>query len=197
MYPNQLQYRPQRTSITNINSSSFSSKSLATSSSQLASPGPLDQERTSGLATLLSGPSLADAPQHDLPPELRSMDSTNHKPSLEPRIRITEAAARRIRHVQLTDKKSTLVLRLAVESGGCHGFQYKMSFTDDLEPEDYLFTIGKEGQGLVAIDRSSLDLMNGSTIDFATELIGSSFRVLDNPNAAGPGCGCGVSWELK
>lgn len=89
------------------------------------------------------------------------------------------------------------MLRLAVESGGCHGFQYKMNFTDSIESDDYVFSLGDESLGLVAIDSGSLQLMNGSTLDFATELIGSSFRILDNPNAAGPGCGCGVSWELK
>jgi hypothetical protein len=47
------------------------------------------------------------------------------------------------------------------------------------------------------IDAVSLGLVNGSTIDFATELIGSSFRVDNNPQAKGSGCGCGVSWELK
>jgi Fe-S cluster assembly iron-binding protein IscA len=49
----------------------------------------------------------------------------------------------------------------------------------------------------VVIDEGSLGLMDGSTIEFATELIGSSFRILDNPHSAGKGCGCGVSWELK
>jgi hypothetical protein len=49
----------------------------------------------------------------------------------------------------------------------------------------------------VLIDAISMTLINGSTIDFATELIGSSFRVLSNPQAKGSGCGCGISWELK
>jgi Fe-S cluster assembly iron-binding protein IscA len=49
----------------------------------------------------------------------------------------------------------------------------------------------------IVIDAVSMSLLNGSVIDFATELIGSSFRVLDNPQAKGSGCGCGVSWELK
>ncbi|KAH9820779.1 hypothetical protein DFH28DRAFT_884408, partial [Melampsora americana] len=99
-----------------------------------------------------------------------------------------------IRYIKQVDQNPSLVLRLAVESGGCHGFQYKMNFTDSIESDDY---IQDESIGLVAIDSGSLQLMNGSTLDFATELIGSSFRILDNPNAAGPGCGCGVSWELK
>lgn len=49
----------------------------------------------------------------------------------------------------------------------------------------------------IYIDAVSLSLLNGSTIDFATELIGSTFRVVDNPQSKGAGCGCGVSWELK
>jgi hypothetical protein len=50
---------------------------------------------------------------------------------------------------------------------------------------------------LLLVDAVSLPLLNGSTVDFATELIGSSFRIVENPNATGKGCGCGVSWELK
>jgi len=46
------------------------------------------------------------------------------------------------------------------------------------------------------IDAVSLPMLNGSTVDYATELIGSSFRVTGNPQAKG-GCGCGVSWELN
>lgn len=49
----------------------------------------------------------------------------------------------------------------------------------------------------ILVDAVSLSLLNGSTVDFATELIGSSFRIVDNPQAKGSGCGCGVSWELK
>jgi Fe-S cluster assembly iron-binding protein IscA len=49
----------------------------------------------------------------------------------------------------------------------------------------------------ILIDAVSMSLLNGSVVDFATELIGSSFRILDNPQAQGSGCGCGVSWELR
>jgi Fe-S cluster assembly iron-binding protein IscA len=47
------------------------------------------------------------------------------------------------------------------------------------------------------VDAVSFSLLNGSTIDFAVELIGSTFRIAHNPQAKGSGCGCGVSWELK
>lgn len=46
------------------------------------------------------------------------------------------------------------------------------------------------------IDAVSLPMVNGSTVDYATELIGSSFRVTANPQAKG-GCGCGISWEVN
>ena len=49
----------------------------------------------------------------------------------------------------------------------------------------------------VYVDAVSLPLLKGATIDYATELIGSSFRILDNPQAKGSGCGCGVSWEAN
>lgn len=49
----------------------------------------------------------------------------------------------------------------------------------------------------ILVDAVSMSLLNGSRIDFCTELIGSSFRVLNNPQAKGSGCGCGISWELK
>ena len=52
-------------------------------------------------------------------------------------------------------------------------------------------------QARVIVDAVSLTLLRGSTIDFATELIGSSFRVVNNPQAVGTGCGCGISWEAK
>jgi len=49
----------------------------------------------------------------------------------------------------------------------------------------------------IVVDAVSMSLLNGSTIDFVTEMIGSTFRVVENPQSKGSGCGCGVSWELK
>ena len=49
----------------------------------------------------------------------------------------------------------------------------------------------------IVVDAISMSLLKGSTIDFVTEMIGSTFRVVENPQSKGSGCGCGVSWELK
>ena len=49
----------------------------------------------------------------------------------------------------------------------------------------------------IVVDAVSMSLLKGSTIDFVTEMIGSTFRVVENPQSEGSGCGCGVSWELK
>jgi len=49
----------------------------------------------------------------------------------------------------------------------------------------------------IVVDAVSMSLLKGSTIDFVTEMIGSTFRVVENPQSKGSGCGCGVSWELK
>ncbi|KPV76765.1 uncharacterized protein RHOBADRAFT_9863, partial [Rhodotorula graminis WP1] len=90
-----------------------------------------------------------------------------------------------------------LALRLAVESGGCHGYQYKMQVTADRDQDDYLFRardadVG-DGEALLVVDAASLPLVNGATVDYATELIGSAFKIKDNPQSKDAGCGCGVS----
>jgi len=49
----------------------------------------------------------------------------------------------------------------------------------------------------IVVDAVSMSLLKGSVVDYCTELIGSSFQVLNNPQSKGSGCGCGISWELK
>ncbi|EJD42245.1 hypothetical protein AURDEDRAFT_67965, partial [Auricularia subglabra TFB-10046 SS5] len=88
-------------------------------------------------------------------------------------------------------------LRIAVESGGCHGYQYKMELAKSREPDDYHFVHPSIQPANVYVDAVSLGLVKGSTLDYVTELIGSSFRITENPQAKGNGCGCGVSWEAK
>ncbi|GAA5949238.1 hypothetical protein JCM21900_000871 [Sporobolomyces salmonicolor] len=109
---------------------------------------------------------------------------------------LTDAAIKQIERAQQLAKDTNLALRLTVESGGCHGYQYKMLVTSHREADDYLFApSGTTAKMLV--DSASLPLVKGSEIDYATELIGSAFKVKGNPQSKDAGCGCGVSWELK
>ncbi|THH13774.1 hypothetical protein EW146_g6486 [Bondarzewia mesenterica] len=113
------------------------------------------------------------------------------------KIYITESAAEHLKRLATDNSHHEGGLRVAVESGGCHGYQYKMEFTAHRQPDDYHFMHRDIVPSNVYVDAISLSLLKGSTLDFATELIGSSFRVLDNPQAKGSGCGCGVSWEAN
>ncbi|MFO7806266.1 MAG: iron-sulfur cluster assembly accessory protein [Paracoccaceae bacterium] len=81
-------------------------------------------------------------------------------------------------------------LRVAVEGGGCSGFQYEIDL-DEAKDDDLV--LESEGERVV-IDSVSLPFLAGASIDFSEELIGSRF-VIDNPNAASS-CGCGVSFSM-
>ncbi|KAJ7928529.1 hypothetical protein B0H13DRAFT_1967655 [Mycena leptocephala] len=118
-------------------------------------------------------------------------------PPQQAQIIITDRAAEQLRTISAREADPDSALRIAVESGGCHGYQYKMELAKSRALDDYHFSHPTVKPSNILVDAVSLSLLNGSTIDFATELIGSSFRILDNPHAKGSGCGCGVSWELK
>jgi iron-sulfur cluster insertion protein len=81
-------------------------------------------------------------------------------------------------------------LRVAVEGGGCSGFQYDIRL--DSPAEDDL-VLEKNGQK-VLIDSTSLPFLAEATIDFAEELIGARFTI-ENPNATSS-CGCGTSFSI-
>ncbi|CCM05869.1 uncharacterized protein FIBRA_08106 [Fibroporia radiculosa] len=118
-------------------------------------------------------------------------------PPEEATLRITDRAAEQLRSMAAREHNQDAALRVAVESGGCHGYQYKLELAESRRTDDYRFVHPTIKPSNVVVDAISMSLLKGSTIDFATELIGSSFRVSDNPQAKGSGCGCGVSWELK
>ena len=97
------------------------------------------------------------------------------------------------------DSNSNLALRVTVESGGCHGFQYLMSLVNmaTISQEDYTVFEANDGSGAkVVIDEPSLELLKGSKVDFTMELIGSQFKIVGNP-AATSSCGCGTSFDIK
>src|SRR6056297_904874 len=81
-------------------------------------------------------------------------------------------------------------LRVAVEGGGCSGFQYDIRLD---EPSEDDLILEAEGQKVV-VDSVSLPFLAGATIDFTEELIGARFTI-DNPNASSS-CGCGTSFSI-
>ena len=83
------------------------------------------------------------------------------------------------------------ILRLAVEGGGCSGFQYKFGLADAPEVDDLV--VERDGVQLL-VDSVSLDLIAGSTVDYVESLGGAAFKV-ENPQAAS-GCGCGSSFAI-
>jgi len=144
------------------------------------------------------------------------------------------------------DSNPNLALRIQVESGGCHGFQYLMSLTTlppvesfpsyaqemsssalntsssdpnamlsrtptssplpDSVPnsenvarfgeDDTVFATDDGSGAKVVMDGPSLELLKGSKVDFTMELIGSQFKIVDNPLATSS-CGCGTSFDIK
>ncbi|SPO31202.1 related to ISA1 - mitochondrial matrix protein involved in biogenesis of the iron-sulfur cluster of Fe/S proteins [Ustilago trichophora] len=111
----------------------------------------------------------------------------------EPTIIATERAISQLQKVAERENNPSLALRVAVEPGGCHGYQYKMELTEEIEDDDFQFEV--HPGVCILVDSISLALVRGSTIDYVTELIGSQFAIKNNPQAKGAGCGCGVSWE--
>jgi iron-sulfur cluster assembly accessory protein len=103
---------------------------------------------------------------------------------------LTPSAARRIALIASKQSRPA-ILRLAVEGGGCSGFQYKLDLADAPEGDDMV----SETDGVrLVVDPVSLDLIAGSTVDFVESLGGAAFKV-ENPQAAA-GCGCGASFGI-
>lgn len=102
--------------------------------------------------------------------------------------KVTDAAFARLAEIGASaDGKA---LRVAVEGGGCSGFQYEITL--DAAAEDDLIL---EGAGeRVVVDPTSLPFLANAVIDFSDELIGARFTV-DNPNATSS-CGCGTSFSM-
>jgi iron-sulfur cluster assembly accessory protein len=80
---------------------------------------------------------------------------------------------------------------VAVEGGGCSGFQYRFDIVTEREDDD--LALDADGYAML-IDSVSAAYMTGSEIDFSDELIGAAFKI-NNPNATAS-CGCGTSFSL-
>jgi len=102
--------------------------------------------------------------------------------------KVTDRAFARLSEIGAADQGQAL--RVAVEGGGCSGFQYEIKLD---APADDDLVLEKDGER-VLVDSVSLPFLAGAVIDFSEELIGARF-VIDNPNATSS-CGCGTSFSM-
>ena len=101
-------------------------------------------------------------------------------------VNFSKKAVERINQL-ISKKPSGTFFRIAVKGGGCSGFKYDFSFDNKLDKTDL------RHQNIV-VDKSSLELLKGSQVDFAEELIGESFKI-SNPKTKSS-CGCGISFSF-
>ncbi|MCB1514772.1 MAG: iron-sulfur cluster insertion protein ErpA [Hyphomicrobiaceae bacterium] len=105
-------------------------------------------------------------------------------------VTLSESAAKRINEIVAEEPKAK-ILRLAVEGGGCSGFQYKFDLVEAADAEDLVL---ERAGARVAIDPVSLQFLSGAEIDFIDDLMGQQFKI-KNPNATAS-CGCGTSFSI-
>ena len=101
-------------------------------------------------------------------------------------INFSKQAVERVNQL-IAKKASGTFFRIAVKGGGCSGFKYDFSFDKEIDENDH------KHENIV-IDKSSLEMLKGSQVDFTQELIGSSFKI-SNPKTKSS-CGCGVSFSF-
>ena len=102
------------------------------------------------------------------------------------KIQFTEEANKQILKI-ISEQGENSYFRISVQGGGCSGFKYNFSFDGKIEKDDIVFN-------KTVIDKSSLEIINGSVVDYKKEMIGNSF-VIENPKATSS-CGCGLSFSV-
>ena len=104
---------------------------------------------------------------------------------MEKKINFTNEALNQINKITIGQNKK--YFRITVQGGGCSGFKYNFGFDTKFNDDDVVFD-------KTIIDKSSLEIISGSIVDFKKELIGESF-VINNPKATAS-CGCGLSFSV-
>ncbi len=106
------------------------------------------------------------------------------------KITMSQSAAKQINAI-MAKQPAQKFLRVAVNGGGCSGFQYEFGFADAPNEDDML--IERDGASIL-IDEISQEFLKDSEIDYVNELIGAAFKI-HNPHATA-NCGCGTSFSL-
>ena len=102
------------------------------------------------------------------------------------KIEFTDSAKKEIERI-ISEKGRDIYFRISVKGGGCSGFKYNFSFDDKIKSDDSVINNA-------VIDKTSLEIIKGSVVDFKKDLIGNSF-VINNPKASSS-CGCGLSFSV-
>jgi len=106
-------------------------------------------------------------------------------------INITDSAKEKITDILLEENNPSVFLRTFVQGGGCSGFSYGFTLDEVKNEDDFEVPLSNFK---VVIDAMSMQYLQGATIDYKEELMGSNF-VIQNPNAVSQ-CGCGSSFSL-
>ena len=101
-------------------------------------------------------------------------------------INFSQKAVEKINYL-ISKKPSGTFFRISVKGGGCSGFKYDFTFDNNIENDDLK-------HDNIIIDKSSLKMLEGSSVDFTEELIGASFKI-SNPKTKSS-CGCGISFSF-
>jgi len=101
-------------------------------------------------------------------------------------INFSKKAVERINSL-VSKKPNGTFFRIAVKGGGCSGFKYEFTFDNKIEKDDLK-------HNNIVVDKSSLEMLKGSEVDFSQELIGDSFKI-SNPKTKSS-CGCGISFSF-
>jgi iron-sulfur cluster insertion protein len=102
------------------------------------------------------------------------------------KIEFTEEANKQITKI-ISEQGKNSYFRISVQGGGCSGFKYNFSFDDKIEADDVVFS-------KTIIDKNSLEIINGSVVNYKKKMIGNSFTI-ENPKATSS-CGCGLSFSI-
>jgi iron-sulfur cluster insertion protein len=106
-------------------------------------------------------------------------------------VEITASAKIKIQDLLSEEGNPKLSLRTFVQGGGCSGFNYGFTFDDCQNEDDFELPCGS---WKILVDAMSMQYLQGATIDYKEELMGSQF-VIKNPNAQTT-CGCGSSFSV-
>ena len=106
-------------------------------------------------------------------------------------MKLESGAVEKLRELVAEEGNPNLMLRVFVQGGGCSGMSYGFTFEEVKNEDDFDFAYEEVK---VVVDSMSMQYLQGATINYKDDIMGSSF-VIDNPNAT-TSCGCGSSFSI-